>query len=351
MLDFNTLAVIWFILLGVLLGGYAVLDGFDLGVGILHPLARGDTERRIFLNAIGPVWDGNEVWLVTFGGAMFAAFPEVYATAFSGFYIAFMILLFAIIFRAVSIEFRSKIQSPAWRTFWDYSFFAGSLAATLLFGVAVGNAMIGLPLDERGVFTGSFFDLLGIGDNRPKTAYPIVVGLLTVAMFAMHGSLYLHLKTPPGKLHDRTREWMWHTWGTFLVMYIFATMYTLMLIPHAAENFRNHPWAALVVVINVLAIANIPRSIYAGKPGAAFLSSCITILALVFLFSLALWPNLLRASNDLSNSLTIFRAASSRDTLMIMFIIACIGLPFVLAYTTAVYWTFRGRVEIGEHAY
>src|SRR5688500_12099197 len=144
------LHVIWFLLLGTLLAGYAVLDGFDFGVGILHPLAKTDHERRLFINSIGPIWDGNEVWLVVFGGALFAAFPEAYATVFSGFYMAFMLLLFALIFRAVSIEFRSKMKSAAWRRAWDTSFFGSSLLASLLFGVAVGNGMMGITLDNRG---------------------------------------------------------------------------------------------------------------------------------------------------------------------------------------------------------
>ncbi len=155
------LNILWFILLGVLLAGYAMLDGFDLGVGMLHPLARNDEQRRIAINAIGPLWDGNEVWLVTFGGALFAAFPEAYATVFSAFYIPFMLLLFCLIFRAVSLEFRGKMQARSWRRFWDGCFCASSLIATLLFGVAVGNAMIGIPLDERGIFAGSLLDLLG----------------------------------------------------------------------------------------------------------------------------------------------------------------------------------------------
>ena len=155
-MEWATLAVIWFGLLGVLLIGYAILDGFDLGVGILHPFApTDDQERRIAINAIGPVWDGNEVWLVTFGGALFAAFPEAYASVFSGFYTAFMLLLGALISRAVSMEFRSKVHSARWRRFWDWAFFAGSALAALLFGVAVGNAMVGLPLDEAGNFTGT----------------------------------------------------------------------------------------------------------------------------------------------------------------------------------------------------
>jgi cytochrome d ubiquinol oxidase subunit II len=155
-MEWATLCVIWFVLEGILLTGYAILDGFDLGVGILHPFVpRDDTERRIAINSIGPLWDGNEVWLVTFGGALFAAFPEAYATVFSGFYSAFMLLLFALIFRAVSMEFRSKVDHPRWRRVWDWGFFAGSTLATLLFGIAVGNAMLGIPLDESGNFTGS----------------------------------------------------------------------------------------------------------------------------------------------------------------------------------------------------
>ena len=337
------LHIAWFILLGILLAGYAILDGFDLGVGILHPLAGSDHERRVFINAIGPIWDGNEVWLITFGGALFAAFPEAYATIFSGFYMAFMLVLLALIFRAVSIEFRSKIESPGWRSFWDWCFFAASLLATVLFGVAVGNGMIGIPLDERGVFIGTFWTLV-----KP---YPVLVGLLAASMFAMHGALYLYLKVPQGELHQRIGQWMWHTWGIFLVIYILTTMYTLVTVPRAVANFDRWPWAGALVVVNVLAIANIPRAVFLNRPGQAFLSSCITIAALVSLFSLALWPNLVPASNDPARSLTIYTAASSTKTLGIMFIIALIGMPLVLTYTAIIYWTFRRRVEIGGWSY
>src|SRR5262245_16848249 len=230
------LHAVWFILLGALLAGYAVLDGFDLGVGILHLVARTDRDRRLFINAIGPIWDGNEVWLITFGGALFAAFPMAYATVFSGFYVAFMALLFALIFRAVSIEFRSKMHSAGWRRAWDLGFFGSSLVASFLFGVAVGNSMIGIPLNERGVFTGSTIDLLN--------PYPLMAGLTVVAMFAMHGSIYLFLKIPKGEVHDRVRNWMWHTWGLFLVLYVLGSMYTLVEIPRATANFAEHPWAA-----------------------------------------------------------------------------------------------------------
>lgn len=334
---------IWFFLLGVLLAGYAILDGFDLGVGILHPLAGTDHDRRLFINSIGPIWDGNEVWLIVFGGALFAAFPNAYASVFSGFYLAFMLLLFALIFRAVSIEFRSKMKSAGWRRAWDVGFFASSLLATLLFGVAVGNGMVGVALDANGDFTVGLLDLLN--------PYALVSGLVAVALFAMHGAMYLFLKLPDGEVRERVKGWMWHTWGAFLVLYILGTMYTLVAIPRSTANFGKFPWAALVVILNVLAIANIPRSVYRNRPVEAFISSGMTIMCLVTLFSIALWPNLVTASNDPSRSLTVYNAASSTGTLWTMFVIVLIGMPFVLAYTVAVYWTFRGRVEIGEHSY
>jgi cytochrome d ubiquinol oxidase subunit II len=335
------LCLIWFILLGVLLGGYAVLDGFDLGVGILHPLARTDRERRIMMNSIGPLWDGNEVWLITFGGALFAAFPFAYHTIFSGFYLAFMLLLFALVFRAVSMEFRSKQQNPLWRRFWDWCFFGASFTATLLFGVAAGNGMLGVALNERGVMTEGLLSLLN--------PYSILVGLFTVSMFAMHGAIYLNLKTE-GELRERLGQWMWHTWGLFLVLYILTTMYTLVKIPRATANFEHMPWAGAVVVLNVLAIANIPRAIFTGKPAQAFLSSCLGILCFVFLFAVALFPNIVTGANG-TPSITIYNAASSPRTLTIMLIIAALGMPFVLAYTAVIYWTFRGKVQLGDHSY
>jgi len=339
MLDLN---LIWFILLAVLLAGYIILDGFDLGVGILHPIARTDQQRRVVINAIGPLWDGNEVWLVTFGGALFAAFPEAYACIFSGFYMAFILLLFALIFRAVSLEFRSKLSSRVWRVFWDWSFFASSLVAALLFGVAAGNVLQGLPLNERGDYVGGFIELLN--------PYAILVGLMTASMFAMHGAIYLYLKTD-GELQDRLNTWMWRTFGIFLVMYILTTMYTLVNIPLATANFKQYPWAAVVVVLTVLAIANIPRCIHWCRPGWAFLSSCATLAAFVFLFAMALFPNLVTNSTPDISSLTIYNAASSPKTLWIMFIFAIFGMPFVLAYTVVIYWTFRGKVQLGDFSY
>jgi cytochrome d ubiquinol oxidase subunit II len=339
----ETLSLIWAVLLAVLLMGYAILDGFDLGVGILHRLVpRSDREKRIFMNSIGPLWDGNEVWLVTFGGALFAAFPEAYATVFSGFYTAFMLLLFALILRAVSLEFRSKLEGERWRGFWDWMFFVGSTVASLLFGVAVGNAMIGIPLSERGDFTGSFFDLL-----HP---YALSVGLLSVTLFALHGAIFLYLKTG-GELRERVRTWIWYTFFAFVAVYLTVTVSTLVAVPGATRNFSRLPLAWVVPLLTLLAIANIPRAIHLRRPGYAFLSSAATIAALVFLFGVALFPNLVTSNPDPENSLTIYSAASSPRTLSIMLLIACIGLPFVLAYSAAIYWTYRGKVELDEHSY
>jgi cytochrome bd ubiquinol oxidase subunit II len=338
----DTLTVIWFLLLGVLLIGYVVLDGFDLGVGILHPIAKSDTDRRIMMNSIGPLWDGNEVWLVTFGGALFAAFPSAYATVFSGFYVAFMLLLFALIFRAVSLEFRSKTNSKLWRKVWDVGFFASSLGAALLFGVAGGNLMIGMPLDDKLIVNQSVIEQL--------SPYPLVVGLLTVSLFTMHGAIFLYLKTE-GKLQKRMERWIWRAFGFFLILYLLTTMYTLVEIPRATQNFQDHPWLWIIPVLNVLAIANIPRAMFKHKPAYAFASSTAVIAALAALFAAAIFPNLMPSSIDAGNSLTIWNARSSQSTLGIMLLIAIVGMPCVLAYTGAIYWIFRGKVKLDHTSY
>lgn len=334
---------IWFALIAVTAAVFVVMDGFDFGAGALHlVVARTDGERREVLAAIGPLWDGNEVWLVTFGGALFAAFPHVYATVFSGFYTAFMLLLFALILRAVSMEFRSKRESPAWRSLWDWGFFTASFLATLLFGVAVGNCLAGLPIGADMEMHAPFLSLL-----RP---YPVLVGLFAVATAAMHGAIYLLLKTS-GELQERIQGWAWRAFGLFLVFYLFTTIATLQAIPTATANFQRYPAAWIVVVLNVLAIANIPRSLFNKKPLAAFASSAGAIAAFTFLFGVALFPNLAVSRIDPSFSLTIYNAASSEKTLSIMRTIAFLGLPFVLSYTTAVYWIFRGKVELGKFSY
>ncbi len=343
-MDITNLQMLWFVLLGVLLAGYAVLDGFDLGVGILHPLARTDQERRIMMNSIGPLWDGNEVWLVVFGGALFAAFPKAYAAAFSGLYVAFMLLLFCLIFRGVSMEFRSKQPGQLWRRSWDWAFFASSALATFLFGVAVGNCMHGLPLSQDGNFAHS------VTLRQMLHPYAVCVGLFAVACFAMHGSMYLFMKTE-GDLQRRVHGWMWTTFGLFLTMYLAVTLYTLVMMPHASDNFRKYPWTWLIVILNILAIANIPRSVFLRRPLRAFLSSGAVIAAFTFLFGMTLFPNLILSTIAPENHLTLAKAASTEKTLGIMAVVAALGMPFVLSYTAVVYWVFRGKVVLHETSY
>ncbi len=333
---------IWFILVGVLFIGYAILDGFDLGVGSLHLLTKTDHERRLMINSIGPVWDGNEVWLVTGGGALFAAFPDVYATAFSGFYLALMFLLFGLIFRAVAIEFRSKRENPVWRKSWDISFSVSSILSAFLIGVALGNIIWGIKIGPDFEYIGTFFDLL-----HP---YPILVGVTTVALFMMHGAIYVVLKTE-GDLQQKIRSWVNRTIIFFIICYAMTTMATLVAVPHMTAVFRDYPLFAILPLLNMLAIANIPREIHHNRDFRAFLSSCASVAALLALVGLGMYPNLILSTPVVENSLNIYNAASSQKTLTIMLIIAGIGMPLVIAYTSSIYWIFRGKVKIDSTSY
>jgi cytochrome d ubiquinol oxidase subunit II len=337
-IDLNT---IWFLLVGALLAGYAVLDGFDLGVGILHLFVDRDEERRVFINAIGPVWDGNEVWLVTGGGALFAAFPAVYAGVFSGFYPAMMLLLVALIFRAVAIEFRSKQPMAWWRRAWDVSFSAASFLGSFLMGVAFGNVIRGIPLDARGEYLGGFLALLN--------PYALLTGLTTVALFAMHGAIYLVLKTE-GEVQAKVRGWVNNAIIAFVICYATTTMATLLYLPHMSEAFKAHPWTFALPVATMLSIANVPREIVHRREWRAFLSSCAAVFGLMALVGAGMYPNLVRGTDPLT-SLSIYNAASSPGTLRTMLIIACIGIPLVLAYTISIYWIFRGKVKLDSMSY
>jgi cytochrome d ubiquinol oxidase subunit II len=306
----------------------------------------------MFMNSIGPLWDGNEVWLVVFGGAMFAAFPRAYAAAFSGFYTGFMLLLCCLIFRGVSMEFRSKQDWPWWRAAWDTAFSVASALATFLFGVVVGNCVQGLPLGAEGDLTRSLsiLDMLIGPEGAAAPGYPIVTGLFAVSAFAMHGAIYLHLKTE-GELQARIGRWMWITFFVFLVSYLVLTGGTLVALPSATANLHRYPTLWVVPALNVLAILNIPRAIYQRRPFDAFLSSACVIAAATFMFGVALFPYMLISTEDPANSLTVANAASTDATLIIMLIMAGIGLPFVLTYTATIYWVFRGKVKIGTFSY
>lgn len=337
------LEFIWFTVFVVLLMGYAILDGFDLGVSMHHLFVKDDTERRIILNSIGPVWDGNGVWLVTAAGALFAGFPEVYATICSAFYLPVMILLTGLIFRAVAIEFRSKQPMKWWRWSFDICFFISGITISLALGVAMGNLIRGIPLDQEGIFRGSLGDLI-----HP---YTVMVGILTVALFAMHGSIYLVMKTE-GSLHDKLRQRVNACIIFFIMTYAITTVATLIYMPHMAKAFKDRQPIFILALINMLAIANIPREIQRGNDGWAFISSCVNIICLLTLFGVGTYPNVVRAINDPDNlSLTIYNSASSPLTLKILLIIAGIGVPLVIAYTIVIYTIFRGKVKLDSTSY
>jgi len=332
----------WFLLVGVLLVGYAILDGFDLGVGIQHLVtARTDRERRILLNSIGPVWDGNEVWLITAGGALFAAFPKVYATAFSGLYLALILVLVALILRAVSIEFRSKEPGRGWRTTWDVTFTIGSLLPAILFGVAIGNVMRGLPLTAAGEYGGDFLGLL--------SPFALVVGLLSASMFLMQGGAWLVVKTE-GAVRERARRATMAGWLGTVVLWLGVSAWSRAEAPALWDAYGFVlAWAAPAVFV-VLAVA-VPVLLRAGRDGPAFLASSGIVAALVATLGIGLYPALIPARGT-GEALTAHNAASSDLTLTVMLVIAAVGLPLVLAYTAWVYRTFRGKVQLDEeHGY
>jgi cytochrome d ubiquinol oxidase subunit II len=339
-MDLNT---IWFVLVGILFTGYAVLDGFDLGTGPLLLCTKEDQERRLLLNAIGPVWDGNEVWLVTGGGALFAAFPNVYATACSGFYDACMLLLAALIFRAVAIEFRSQQLGKSWRTAWDVAFAISSLMSTVLIGVVLGNIVWGIPLDGRHEFQGNFLTLL-----HP---YALGVGVTAAALFIMHANLYLILKTA-GSLQQQLRQWTTLTVPAYLTGFLVLNSITIFTCPHIAAALRQRPLILSVSFVAALLVTfNILRELRRGHEGRAFVSSCLSIVTLMLLFGAAVYPNLIFSLPPMANNLTIYNGASTERSLRFMFYVALVGVPIVLAYTVTIYYVFRGKVTLTEESY
>lgn len=338
----STLQIIWFLLIGILLTGYAILDGFDLGVGIWYLFAKKDVERRLLLNAIGPVWDANEVWLLTGGGALFAAFPDVYATVFSGLYLALMLLLFALIFRAVATKFRAESDSPAWRRAWDAAFALGSIVPALLLGVALGNMLRGLPIDESKNYAGTFFGLLN--------PYALLIGVVGFAMLATHGALYIVLKSED-ELKERAARWAGRAGIVFLALFVVAGVATVATQPRLLANYKSAPVLWLVPVLTLAAIVATGVINRTGRAGAAFVASSISIAGAMAMAGASLYPNLVPALNDAERSLTIFNASSSLLTLKTMLIVTVIGMPIVLAYTIWLYSVFRGKAVGQEKGY
>ncbi len=330
------LNILWFILIAVLYTGFFVLEGFDFGVGLLLPfVTKNDDERRVLFNAIGPVWDANEVWLVTAGGATFAAFPQWYATMFSGFYLPMLLILIALIFRGVSFEFRSKNDNPAWRKFWDYALFGGSLLVPLLLGIAFANILQGVPIDNSMNYTGGFFNLLN--------PFALTGGLTLVGMSIYLGSLFLKLKTV-SPLMERVTSAAGKIWLPALILVVAFAAFALIVNPDA-QLYNGGIAAILVVLIGMIGSRFASHS---KRDGWAFALAAISMTGLVATIFILLFPNVMVSSTDPAFSLTLYSAASSDKTLGVMSVVTLISLPIILLYQGWNYRVFRKRLTTAK---
>ena len=328
-MDLNTL---WFILVGVLFTGFFILEGFDYGVGILLPLGFTDAERRRIINTIGPVWDGNEVWVLTAGGAIFAAFPHWYATLFSGFYLALFVMLAALIVRAVAFEFRSKDRSAAWRRTWDTMIVVGSAVPALLWGVALGNLLQGVPIDASKTYVGGFFNLLN--------PYALLTGLTTLSVFTTHGAIFLHLKsTDPIRMRALDAIQIAGPIATVLVgLFIVATYAWTDAFSRLGVNPGAVPVLAVAAMLGAGAFVRVKRM------GWAFTMTCLALALATATIFLSLYPRVMVSSLNPDWSLTIYNASSSPYTLKVMSVVALVFVPVVVVYQGWTYWVFRHRV-------
>lgn len=329
---------LWFYLIATLFVGFFFLEGFDFGVGMLTPfLGKTDKQRRVLINTIGPFWDGNEVWLITAGGAMFAAFPNWYATLFSGFYMALFLMLIALIGRGVSFEFRSKLENPKWRTTWDWIIFSGSLLPPLLWGVALANLMRGVPIDENMNYVGSFWDLISF--------YSVMAGVSIVLLFLLHGALFLSLKTE-GELREKARN---------LALKIGPITSAVLLIFVVLSYFETDMFTGKginpgsVPILAGFALLSVHFFLKAGREGWAFIMTGATITLSTITVFMCLYPNVMISSLNPEWSLTIYNAASNAYTLKVMTVVALTMVPIVIAYQAWNYWIFRKRVSMNDH--
>ncbi|MEP6906724.1 MAG: cytochrome d ubiquinol oxidase subunit II [Pseudoxanthomonas sp.] len=366
-LDYATLRLIWWGLLGILLIAFAVMDGFDLGVGTLLPaVARTDAERRLVLNVIGPVWEGNQVWLILGGGAIFAAFPALYAVSFSGFYLAMFLILFALILRPVGFKFRSKVEDKRWRALWDWGLFIGGFVPALVFGVAMGNVLLGAPFhfDDtlRIYYTGGFFALL--------SPFAVLCGLVSVTMLVAHGAAMLVIKTD-GPVSVRARRYGAIAALATAVLFVVAGIWVAFGITgHAVvgiaettgpsnplfkqvttmtggwmANYQAMPWTWIFPMLGVAGALLSALLLRAGRGGSAFLASALAIACIILTEGVALFPFLLPSSTHPSSGLTLWDSSSSHMTLFVMLLATCVFLPLIIFYTSWVYRVLRGKVS------
>ncbi|WP_295961780.1 cytochrome d ubiquinol oxidase subunit II [uncultured Xanthomonas sp.] len=366
-LDYTTLRVIWWLLLGILLIGFAVMDGFDLGVGALLPfVAKTDAERRLVVNTIGPVWEGNQVWLILGGGAIFAAFPPLYAVSFSGFYLAMFVILFALILRPVGFKFRGKLPGQRWRNGWDWALFVGGFIPALIMGVAVGNVLLGVPFhfDDtlRVFYTGSFFGLL--------MPFALLAGLLSVSMLVAHGAAMLVLKTD-GPVAERAARYgsiaalaacaLFAGAGVWVATGLPGYAVTSQVVTDGAtnpllktavlgevggwmHNYKTMPLTALAPAAGLLGLLLSAALLRKRRGGLAFIASGAAIAGIILTVGFAIFPFLLPSSSQPGSSLTVWDASSSHLTLWIMLLATVVFLPIILGYTTWVYRVLKGKV-------
>ena len=369
-LDYETLKLVWWVLVGVLLIGFVITDGFDMGAGALLPfLGKTDEERRVIINTVGPHWDGNQVWFITAGGAIFAAWPAVYAAAFSGFYIAMLLVLFALFFRPVGFDYRSKIADPRWRNTWDWGLFVGGAVPALLFGVAFGNLLLGVPFqhDEflRPTYTGSFFGLL-----RP---FALLAGVVSLSMLIMHGAVWLHMRAGD-PIHQRARKativsglvliasfalaGVWLTMG--VDGFRIVTQPPLDALPNPLaktveiatgawmSNYSTYPWMMIAPAAGLLGAALTILLAMANRPGLGFVTSSLSMSGVILTAGFSMFPFIMPSNSFPNSSLTLWDAPSSPLTLTVMFWAAMIFVPIIISYTTWTYYKMWGRVTV-EH--
>jgi cytochrome d ubiquinol oxidase subunit II len=338
-----TLADIWFVLVAVLLTVYVILDGFDLGAGVLYPfIARSEEEKSVVRASIGPIWDGNEVWLLTGAGAIFAAFPMVYAMTFSGFYLAIMFVLFGLILRAVSLEFRHRDES--WKAVWDGAFFLGSLVPSLLVGVALGNVIRGVPMDARGNYTGTFWDLLN--------PYSLLVGVTGLALIVQHGAAWLAVKSE-GDLHARALRYRRASFWVCAVLAVATSVATIAGVSRASDLVFGRPAGWLFLGVALLGILYTVWQMYKqGGELRSFIGSAVIIIGFAGIAAVGNYPDMVPARGTPEvTSLTVERAASGHLTLFVMLILALVFVPVVLIYTALIYRTFWGKTRAGDADY
>jgi cytochrome d ubiquinol oxidase subunit II len=339
-IDYPTL---WYLVIGLLFSGYAILEGFDFGAGAWHLFFRKDLSRRIAINAIGPIWDANQVWLVIGGGALFAGFPVMYATMLSAMYIPFMLFLMFNVLRAAAIKFRSAEEMAWWRMSWDIIYSVSCIMIAFLLGVVLGNILQGFALGPNHKYYGGiFFSFLN--------PYAIMVGFTTLSIFMTQGAIFLLLKTE-GRLHARLTFLLKNGMVFFIISFGVTTLYTLVFIPEVTANFRENPVYFVVPVLSFLAVANVPRLVSKKQYMMALVFSSLTMAFLLILVALQLYPTLLISTIDPKYSVTIYNAASSQKSLGIMLTIVAIGAPLLVTYFFFLYRTFNGKVKLDDTSY